>query len=90
MVTGEVRAIRPDGLPNPSPRLSIVSGNGQAANAGRWLAQPLVEGMDKLHETFATHSGRVDQGTLDIAAGESTILYILPEPIRTAASARSR
>jgi DNA-binding transcriptional LysR family regulator len=46
------------------------------------LAQPLVEGMDKLHETFATHCGRVDQGILNIAAGESTILYILPEPVR--------
>jgi DNA-binding transcriptional LysR family regulator len=46
------------------------------------LAQPLVEGMDKLHETFFCHCGRVDQGTLDLAAGESTILYILPEPIR--------
>ena len=46
------------------------------------LAQPLVEGMDKLHETFFSHCGRVDQGTLDLAAGESTILYILPEPIR--------
>jgi DNA-binding transcriptional LysR family regulator len=46
------------------------------------LAQPLVEGMDKLHETFSVHCGRVDQGTLDIAAGEATILYILPEPVR--------
>jgi DNA-binding transcriptional LysR family regulator len=46
------------------------------------LAQPLVEGMDKLHETFATHCGRVDQGILNIAAGESTILYILPELVR--------
>jgi len=46
------------------------------------LAQPLVEGMDKLHETFSVHCGRIDQGTLDIAAGESTILYILPEPVR--------
>jgi DNA-binding transcriptional LysR family regulator len=46
------------------------------------LAQPLVEGMDKLHETFSTQCGRVDQGTLDVAAGESTILYILPEPVR--------
>jgi DNA-binding transcriptional LysR family regulator len=50
------------------------------------LAQPLVEGMDKLHETFATQCGRVDEGALDIAAGESTILYILPEPIRRFAS----
>lgn len=46
------------------------------------LAQPLVEGMDKLHETFSVHCGRVDQGTLGIAAGEATILYILPEPVR--------
>jgi len=46
------------------------------------LAQPLVEGMDKLHETFATRCGRVDHGILDIAAGESTILYVLPEPVR--------
>jgi DNA-binding transcriptional LysR family regulator len=47
------------------------------------LAQPLVEGMDKLHETFATQCGRVDQGSLDIAAGESTILYVLPGSVRT-------
>lgn len=47
------------------------------------LAQPLVEGMDKLHETFATHCGRLDHGILDIAAGESTILYVLPEPVRS-------
>lgn len=46
------------------------------------MAEPLVEGMDKLHEAFATQSGRVDQGVLNIAAGESTILYILPEPIQ--------
>ena len=38
--------------------------------------------MDKLHETFFSQCGRVDQGPLDLAAGESTILYILPEPIR--------
>ena len=46
------------------------------------MAEPLVDGMDKLHDAFATQCGRVDQGTLNIAAGESTILYILPEPIR--------
>jgi DNA-binding transcriptional LysR family regulator len=47
------------------------------------MAEPLVEGMDKLHDAFAVQCGRVDQGVLDIAAGESTILYILPEPVRT-------
>ncbi len=46
------------------------------------MAEPLVDGMDKLHDAFATQCGRVDQGSLNIAAGESTILYILPEPIR--------
>jgi DNA-binding transcriptional LysR family regulator len=47
------------------------------------MAEPLVEGMDKLHDVFAVQCGRVDQGVLNIAAGESTILYILPEPVRT-------
>lgn len=47
------------------------------------MAEPLVEGMDKLHDAFATQCGRVDQGVLNIAAGESTILYILPEPVRS-------
>lgn len=47
------------------------------------MAEPLVEGMDKLHDAFAIQCGRVDQGVLNIAAGESTILYILPEPVRT-------
>lgn len=47
------------------------------------MAEPLVEGMDKLHDAFATECGRVDTGVLDIAAGESTILYILPGPVKT-------
>jgi DNA-binding transcriptional LysR family regulator len=46
------------------------------------LAQPLVEGMDKLQETFAAACGKLETGELNIAAGESTILYILPEPMR--------
>jgi len=46
------------------------------------LAQPLVEGIDRLHDTFANRCGRLDRGRLDIAAGEATILYILPEPVR--------
>ncbi|HYN78901.1 MAG TPA: LysR family transcriptional regulator [Lamprocystis sp. (in: g-proteobacteria)] len=47
------------------------------------MAEPLVDGMDKLHDAFAIACGRVDQGVLNIAAGESTILYILPEPVRS-------
>jgi DNA-binding transcriptional LysR family regulator len=46
------------------------------------MAEPLVEGMDGLHDAFAIQCGRVDQGVLNIAAGESTILYILPGPVR--------
>lgn len=46
------------------------------------LAQPLVEGIDKLHETFAINCGKLETGELNIAAGESTILYVLPEPLR--------
>lgn len=46
------------------------------------LAQPLVEGMDKLHETFAAQQGLLESGELNIAAGESTILYILPRALK--------
>ncbi|MDH3317549.1 MAG: LysR family transcriptional regulator [Gammaproteobacteria bacterium] len=42
------------------------------------LASPLVEGMDALPATFAERCGNLESGKLDIAAGESTILYILP------------
>jgi DNA-binding transcriptional LysR family regulator len=51
------------------------------------LAQPLVEGMDKLQETFSASCGRLENGDLNIAAGESTILYILPEPLTRFAAA---
>jgi len=46
------------------------------------LAQPLVEGMDKLHETFSAQQGLLEAGELNIAAGESTILYVLPGPMK--------
>lgn len=46
------------------------------------LAEPLVEGIDKLHETFAARFGDINSGELNIGAGESTILYVLPEPVR--------
>src|SRR5512139_236326 len=51
------------------------------------LAEPLVEGIDKLQETFAAQYGELESGELNIAAGESTILYILPEPIKRFAEA---
>ncbi|MEE9358361.1 LysR family transcriptional regulator [Candidatus Vondammii sp. HM_W22] len=46
------------------------------------LSQPLVEGMDKLHETFAAKQDLLESGELNIAAGESTILYLLPAPLK--------
>jgi DNA-binding transcriptional LysR family regulator len=46
------------------------------------IAQPLVEGIDKLDETFAAAFGHIDSGQVTIGAGESTILYIMPEPVQ--------
>ncbi len=46
------------------------------------LAKPLVEGIDGLEQNFAAQHGKLDSGELNIGAGESTILYILPEPVQ--------
>ena len=46
------------------------------------LCLPHVQGIDRLKETFDAHCGNLTSGELNIAAGESTILYILPSPIR--------
>jgi DNA-binding transcriptional LysR family regulator len=46
------------------------------------ISQPLVHGIDTLSETFAANSGQVSSGQLSIAAGESTLLYLLPEFIK--------
>jgi len=43
------------------------------------IAQPLVDGIEHVAEAFQARLGEVDNGHLDIAAGESTLLYILPE-----------
>lgn len=43
------------------------------------LASPLVEGIDRLGESFAAHMGDLQRGELNIASGESTILYVLPD-----------
>ena len=45
------------------------------------MALPLVESMEQLPDQFLARLGQVDTGTLDIAAGESTILYLLPDII---------
>ena len=46
------------------------------------LSDPLVEGIDKLPESFSAQFGNLESGELNIAAGESTILYILPDAIK--------
>ncbi len=43
------------------------------------LALPLVEGLETLPENFASQRGSLEYGSLDIAAGESTLLYLLPD-----------
>jgi DNA-binding transcriptional LysR family regulator len=42
------------------------------------LARPLVEGIDGLEAAFRAEVRGLDAGELDIAAGSSTILYLLP------------
>jgi len=42
------------------------------------LARPLVEGIDGLDAVFRQQVGGLDGGVLDVAAGSSTILYLLP------------
>jgi DNA-binding transcriptional LysR family regulator len=46
------------------------------------IAQPLVDGIEGLEENFHAHFGRLDHGEINIAAGESTILYIMPQFIK--------
>jgi DNA-binding transcriptional LysR family regulator len=46
------------------------------------IARPMVQGIDTLPETFAAHCGNLESGELNVAAGESTILYILPDVIK--------
>ena len=42
------------------------------------LARPLVEGLDGLDAAFRQRLGGLDGGELHVAAGSSTILYLLP------------
>ncbi len=46
------------------------------------LAQPLVEGIDGLREAFIAQCGNLESGELNLAAGESTILYIMPQYVQ--------
>ena len=42
------------------------------------LARPLVDGIDRLEDTFASLRDSEERGTVNVAAGGSTIQYILP------------
>lgn len=57
------------------PRISLTR-EGQALYE---MARPLVEGMDSLHSRFDRKvKGDLESGEVVIAAGESTIIYLLP------------
>ena len=56
----------------------------QLTNEGKILlelALPLVEGLESLPETFHDRCNNTVTGSLNIAAGESTTLYLLPKII---------
>jgi LysR family transcriptional regulator, cys regulon transcriptional activator len=46
------------------------------------LARPLVEGLTALDEQFEARRNNVERGKLAIAAGESTIHYVLPRAVQ--------
>jgi DNA-binding transcriptional LysR family regulator len=46
------------------------------------LARPLVEGLTALDQNFEDRRNNVEQGRLAIAAGESTIHYVLPRAVQ--------
>jgi len=60
------------------PRIELTT----AGSALLETALPLVEGIDQLPDTFRARMGSITSGRLDIAAGESTILYLLPEYVK--------
>lgn len=52
------------------------------------LARPLVEGLDNLESSFRERVRGLDAGELNVAAGSSTILYLLPKIIEAFRAAR--
>jgi len=58
-----------------SGRRLVPTREGEALYA---LARPLVEGIDGLDGAFQEQLRGLDGGELDVAAGSSTILYLLP------------
>ena len=45
------------------------------------MARPLVDGLDALPESFELRKQALERGEINIAAGESTILYLLPDVV---------
>lgn len=78
-VTLQIQALeREFGVPlfeRRGPKLTLTSDGEKLYE----LAMPLVEGMDSLEENFNVARETIEHGTIDIAAGGSTILYVLPK-----------
>ena len=53
------------------------------------LARPLVDGLGGLDRDFEARRTKVEHGRLAIAAGESTIQYVLPDTVQRFAAAHS-
>ena len=65
-------------LERTRPRLALTS-EGQMLYD---LARPLVEGIESLDQQFRAQRQNMDQGEVNIAAGASTIQYLLPPLVR--------
>jgi DNA-binding transcriptional LysR family regulator len=65
-------------LERTRPRLALTS-EGQMLYD---LARPLVEGIENLDQQFRAQRQNMDQGEVNIAAGASTIQYLLPPLVR--------
>jgi len=60
------------------PRIELTP----AGSALLETALPLVEGIDQIPDALRARLDQITSGRLDIAAGESTILYLLPEYVK--------
>jgi len=65
-------------LERTRPRLALTS-QGQMLYD---LARPLIEGMESIDQQFRSQRQGMDQGEVNIAAGASTIQYLLPPLVR--------
>src|SRR4249920_1048489 len=65
-------------LERTRPRMALTSEGTMLYD----LARPLVEGIESLDQHFRTQRQGMDQGEVNIAAGASTIQYLLPPLVR--------